>query len=152
MLFRSEDEEARVAIVSGELGAGSFDPSQVALVSEGRDALDGPRGSEPPTVERAGADRPRQFRVKTSQPCMLVFSESYYPWWRARIDGVDHLPERVNLAMVGVRLPAGEHVVEFRLQPTSVWQGLAVSVVALAILGGLLMWLVSRTRLTLGGL
>lgn len=141
-----EDEEARVAIVSGRLGDDGFDPQQVALVGEERPALNGRAGEGLPRVERVDAASLRQFRVQTAEPCLFVLSESFYPWWRASIDGVDILPERVNLAMVGVRVPAGEHTVTFRLTPTSVWQGLAISTGALLAVVGLAARLFWRAR------
>jgi hypothetical protein len=42
----------------------------------------------------------------------LVVSENYYPGWVATVDGTPVTPERANLTLIGVPLPAGAKSVE----------------------------------------
>ena len=49
-----------------------------------------------------------------------VFSEIYFPWgWQITIDGNPVEMERVNYLLRGLNIPAGEHNIEFRFEPTS---------------------------------
>ena len=49
-----------------------------------------------------------------------VFSEIYFPWgWQITIDGELVEMARVNYLLRGVNIPAGEHDIEFRFEPTS---------------------------------
>ena len=49
-----------------------------------------------------------------------VFSEIYFPWgWQITIDGESVEMARVNYLLRGVNIPAGEHDIEFRFEPTS---------------------------------
>ena len=52
---------------------------------------------------------------------------SRYPGWVATVDGAEQPIERANLLFRAVRVPAGDHVVEFRYEPWSVRLGAIVS-------------------------
>lgn len=73
------------------------------------------------------------LRVMAAKQSVLVASCSYYPGWRARIDGhtVPVLP--VNLALCGVGVPAGEHTVELFYRPWQFEQGGAISLASLLL-------------------
>ena len=94
------------------------------------------------------------YRVSSSQEGLIVFSEIWYgpdKGWQAYIDGtpVDHV--RVNYALRGLRVPAGDHEVKFIFNPKSVRQGEVVSYASSAILILLLLGLIFtevRPRLT----
>lgn len=78
---------------------------------------------------------------------MLILSDSYYPGWRASLDGEPATIHRANYAFRGVAVPAGRHRVEMRYEPASFRVGLFVSLVALALLvGGCGFYLVSERR------
>ena len=51
------------------------------------------------------------IRIKLTAPsdCIAVIAESYYPFWRATVDGKPTDVLRVNTALMGVELPAGAH-------------------------------------------
>ncbi len=64
---------------------------------------------------------------------VAVFSEIWYgPDWQAYIDGspVDHA--RVNYVLRGLRVPAGNHTIEFRIESTPYRVGSTVNVIASA--------------------
>lgn len=60
-------------------------------------------------------DRPELVRVSTSagMESFLVLADTWYPMWRARVDGEDAEVRRANGWMRAVAVPAGEHTVEF---------------------------------------
>ena len=129
-VVRVTPDEALSAIRTGHLpaGRGEFWPADVALV-EDDDLRERSHASGQPAQSKvvAQSDR-RRYLVQSDDPCLLVLSEVYYPWWRASVDDVDVDVIRVNHTMVGVAVPPGSHLVRLRLQPTSVWIGAAISV------------------------
>jgi uncharacterized membrane protein YfhO len=63
----------------------------------------------------------------------LVLSDTYYPGWRALVDGREQPLVRGDLLFRVVPVPAGQHEVVFRFEPTSIRVGLAITVVALLV-------------------
>lgn len=90
-----------------------------------------------------GADR-LLIRAIMSCPGMVVLSDTYFPGWRARVDGKAAQIYEVNAAVRGVLVPAGMHTVTMRYRPASViWGGLLTLV---GILGAVSIWLLDRRR------
>ncbi|MBI4670249.1 MAG: YfhO family protein [Chloroflexi bacterium] len=77
-------------------------------------------------------------RVETNQPGWLVLNDTYYPGWRATVDGQPAEILRANALVRAVAIPAGEHRVEFVYEPLSVKIGALVSLVTLILLAGVL--------------
>jgi hypothetical protein len=57
----------------------------------------------------------------------LTLLDSYYPGWRAYVDGKPAPILRANYAFRAVEVPQGNHRVEFRYRPTSFYAGAAIS-------------------------
>ncbi len=74
----------------------------------------------------------------------LVLNDTYVPGWTAQVctDHVTHTHSviRANGIMRCIALPAGDHRVTFRYQPTSVRYGLAISGCAWSVLLAFVMW------------
>jgi hypothetical protein len=123
-----------------ELGVDNFNPVQTAILLE---ELPGPvLGTEGSTAELVFYE-PYEIRVRASirQPCLLVFSEVYYPpGWKASIDDVETTIYRTDYALRSVYLTPGEHTVVMRYVPFLLRRGLLVSLLAAAALAGLLVW------------
>ncbi len=66
--------------------------------------------------------------VETKRPGFLVLSDTYFPGWRAMVDGRRGEIFRANAAMRAIYLSPGHHRVTFLYSPTSFRLGLAVSV------------------------
>jgi hypothetical protein len=60
----------------------------------------------------------------------LVLSDTWYPGWRAWVDGQATPILRANYLFRAIPLEAGEHQVVFAYQPLSFWLGLALSLAA----------------------
>jgi hypothetical protein len=57
-----------------------------------------------------------------------VFSEIYYPaGWKAFIDGKPTDIIRTDYALRGMKIPAGDHKIEMRFEPTKVFTGLKIA-------------------------
>lgn len=75
-------------------------------------------------------------RIQLSAPsaCLAVIAESYYPFWRAEIDGQPAEVLRVSCGLIGVQLPAGTHTLVLRYQPPRAYSLAAVvSIVAFCV-------------------
>ncbi|PKB00334.1 membrane protein YfhO [Flavobacteriaceae bacterium MAR_2009_75] len=83
------------------------------------------------------------YTSNISNAGVAVFSEMYYPQgWNAYIDGQLKEHFKVNYSLRALRVPEGEHTIEFKFEPEVVQMGsqitLASSILlALAVLGGL---------------
>jgi len=54
---------------------------------------------------------------------VVILSDTYYPGWKAFVDGRPMPIHEVNLAMRGVAVPAGNHEIRFVFRPASVYVG-----------------------------
>lgn len=58
------------------------------------------------------------LKTSTEGKTLLFFGDTWYPGWRAKIDGAEVPINRVNYMFMGVELPPGEHSVDFSYRPT----------------------------------
>ncbi|HKV38170.1 MAG TPA: YfhO family protein [Blastocatellia bacterium] len=133
---------------------GNFDPSQsVVIESERPLAVIGGGGAEPGTATSTATiteTRLNSVEVATDSNSggILVLSDTYYPGWRASIDGTPAKIYKADLTMRAVEVPAGRHTVAFRFSPRSLVYSLYVSLLgAVAAVGYFLaaLWLRRKT-------
>lgn len=60
------------------------------------------------------------YTVNSSKGGILVFSEIYYPGWKATIDGKETPIGRVNYILRALRMPEGNHKVVLTFDPRSI--------------------------------
>ena len=77
--------------------------------------------------------------VTLSQPGTLIVSETWLPGWQAMVDGQVVQAERVDGALIGLRLAEGQHSVHLSYDPPSWRIGWRISTVSLI---GLMVWVV----------
>jgi uncharacterized membrane protein YfhO len=77
-----------------------------------------------------------RIKLTALSACLAVISESYYPFWRAEIDGQPAEVLRVSCGLMGLQLPAGSHTIVLRYEPPRVYT-LAAGVSLLTLLAGL---------------
>jgi len=71
------------------------------------------------------------YEFNSMEPQFVVFSEIYYkPGWNAYVDGemVDYY--RVNYVLRGMRIPEGNHSIEFVYEPFSVKEGKIIIIIS----------------------
>jgi len=76
-----------------------------------------------------------QIEMDISEDGWLVISETYFPGWRAAIDGESVKIYHANYLFKALRIPAGEHKVELRYQPMSFVIGCVLSAISWCLLG-----------------
>jgi hypothetical protein len=84
--------------------------------------------------------------VDAARPSLLVVAESYYPGWRATIDGQPAAILRANYLSQGLVTPQGEHTVEFSYEPGNFRYGALISLAGLASLLALGAWALLKRK------
>jgi hypothetical protein len=106
----ANDDEALAAVL-----APTFDPDDRAImIGSGAPPVAGGGG-----IVRVERPAPGRVTVETTVPAggYLVVSETWYPGWRARVDGAPARVERADYAFIGVPLPPGARRVDLWYEP-----------------------------------
>ena len=75
------------------------------------------------------------YQSKTEKEQFAVFSEIYYKdGWKAYIDGELTPHFRVNYVLRGMKIPDGDHIIEFKFEPKVIQQGGFISLASYFIL------------------
>ena len=61
-----------------------------------------------------------RYKVKSEKGGLVVFSEIYYPGWKATIDGKEAEVFRADYVLRAMQVPAGEHEIVMTFKPESV--------------------------------
>ena len=77
------------------------------------------------------------IEVNSPQDNSLILSDSYYPGWRATIDGQATKINRTDEALRSIDVPTGQHSVIMTYQPAAFGLGLTTSMISLI---GLSLW------------
>jgi hypothetical protein len=116
------DEGALISFIESP---GNFDARQeVAVLRRDAEAwnlqadVGSPGAPVQPAAATVVAERPDRMEIEldpaTTKGAFLVLNDTYYPGWKALVDGVETRVVRANYAFRGVNLPAGaKHVVFF---------------------------------------
>jgi Bacterial membrane protein YfhO len=91
-----------------------------------------------PGRARVAAYEPERVIVdaRATRPALLVLTDTWFPGWKATVDGEPAPIHRVDYVIRGVSVPAGAHRVEFRYDPASWRFGWIISAVALLGIAG----------------
>jgi hypothetical protein len=132
--------EADDAVGLEVLGRPDFLPREAAIVEPGTGLElrgSGPEGDVVSTVET----RPERVALRTASAtaALLVLSDAFYPGWKVSMDGNSGRLIRTNVALRGVALPPGEHVVTFSYEPDSFRLGALISALSGLLLVALLL-------------
>jgi hypothetical protein len=131
----------RQVVVHGEQAAlttvtrPSFPSRSVAVTEEAVPGLaQGAAGARPDAgtarITHDGDDL-LSVGVDARRPSLLVVGDTWYPGWKATVDGRDATIHRVNYVTRGIAVPAGAHRVELRYEPASWRMGWVLSLLAL---------------------
>jgi hypothetical protein len=112
-----------------------FDPASVAYVEspiEG-DTLVDEGGQTGTAFVTEWTENTITLSIDANRDAILILAEAYYPGWDATVNGetADIFP--VFSILRGVRVPAGESIVQFSYDPMSFRIGLTISAVALVV-------------------
>ena len=80
-----------------------------------------------------------KIQVMSPQPGFLVLTDTYYPGWNAYINGTKVDIFRANYAFRAIKIDPGNHYIEFKYEPISVYLGGIISLISLLIFLGILL-------------
>ena len=86
------------------------------------------------------------IRVTASEDGILVLADSFYPGWKAFVDGKEAEIVKANHFFRAVAFPRGEHWIEFKYEPQSFKFGLIISSLTLTFLVVISLGLFLRQR------
>ncbi len=118
----------------------SFDPRREVILEEGSapadedPAVEQPAGIRPATIVSETANRVG-VECESDRGGYLVLTDTFYPGWKATVDGHEAAIVRANTMFRAVAVPAGRHRVEFEYAPSTARSGLMVTAAALLLAG-----------------
>jgi hypothetical protein len=77
---------------------------------------------------------PNRVEVKAEGSGFLVFSDVWYPGWKAYVNGEEVKIYRADYIFKAVYLEGGDHTVEFVFEPQSYWTGVDITLITLVFL------------------
>ncbi len=116
-----------------------FPFDQKVILEEGNDKIaTDSAGRGQATMERYG-NTAVECTVDSEAEGFMLLLDSYYPGWRAYLDGKQVSILRADYAFRAVKVPAGRHRVEFRYRPASFFIGLGISSIMFIVAAILMM-------------
>ncbi len=124
-------DEAKNILISDD-----FDPSREVILYENPEHFErGQGGTATATIEEYKTSEVT-IKVTAESDAFLVLSDSYYPGWKAEVDGVETMIFKANICQRAVRIPSGNHVVRFAYESSMVRAGLWTTAGSLCVLLG----------------
>lgn len=93
-----------------------------------------------------------EYTSNNTQEGLGVFSEIYYPaGWNAYIDGKKTDIVRVDYALRGLKIPAGQHKIDLKFEPTTFYKAQKISsitsiILVLVVIGSLVWEIISANK------
>ncbi len=134
-ISKADFNPARIVILEEQ-------PVWDTLIPEGR-IEDSARTAEIQTESNSRVE----ILAKVNQPSLLYLSDTFYPGWKAYVNGIETKIYRANYNFRVVALSPGRHQVEFRYEPLSFYIGAWISGLTVVVLASLSAWsMVVRRR------
>ena len=134
------DEIKLVDNANEEMAAlNDFNPLQTAIVDK-RFEKELPKGQISPKDSLSSivlteyAPNKLTFEVRAKKDEFAVFSDIWYPGWKAEIDGKEYPIVRANYVLRAMQIPQGDHTVVFSFRPKSIQTTETIAYTALILL------------------
>ncbi len=145
-VFRNPDALPRVRTVHEAIGIGNeraftnallspdLHPDRTVIVPADAPKLDNCQGGDEIQIR---VREPARIEADVSMRCrgMLILSDSWFPGWRAYVDGRRVPIYKAYNLVRGVVVDSGSHHVRFRYLPGSVFTGAALALLGIALCG-----------------
>jgi hypothetical protein len=118
----------------------NIDPRRELIILSGTDVANGQSDATGRVKLVSYGPSKVQLDCEAHGDGFLFLSDTYYPGWKAYVDGKDSPIYRANLAFRAVRIPKGHHAVAFVYKPISFYAGLLLTVLGILALLGIVLW------------
>jgi len=111
-------------------------------------SLPGESAAPPASPVHFDRDEPNAITLsfEAAADGLAVLTDSYYPGWKAWVDGRPAPIYRVNYAFRGIPVPEGSHTLELQYEPASFLIGLFLSLLGVAVTAGVAAGIYFRVR------
>lgn len=124
----------------------SFDPRQSVFIANIARPNFEEIGTGSATIRKYTPSRVT-IDTDTTQPGILVLSDTYFPGWKATVnEGTQLAVHRANYALRAVLIPAGKNTVIFSYEPASFSWGLKGTMISTVVLAGYIVAIRRRSR------
>jgi hypothetical protein len=136
--------------VLDELTKPEFEPTRTVLLEGGDEPCEAGAGAAGPSSPGNSATivlyRPDEVIVLTEagMPGYLFLGDMFYPGWKAFVDGKQEPIMRGDYLFRVVRIPAGEHEVQFVFDPFSIKLGIAITILTVFLVIGIVVYGLAR--------
>jgi hypothetical protein len=107
----------------------------VFLPETARDAVSGTAAPEAKVLNWQMGRESITAEVESPGPALLVAAQSFYPGWRALVDGTEARIWRANYCFQAVQVPGGRHTIRFVYRERTLLPGLVLSCLGLVAAG-----------------
>lgn len=128
-LMEGKTEDEILEEVLGE----DFDPKEEVVLEEKVPLEVRPPGNQGRAEIKSYKEQMVEVETESEKDGFLVLSDTYYPGWKATVDGSSTKIYRANFDFRTVGVPAGRHLVKFTFEPTYWRLGLWISAGTLAV-------------------
>jgi Bacterial membrane protein YfhO len=121
-------------VVSAPAGPPAYDASSTALLNGGINETIEPavHPEQEGVVFSSYRAQRLELTVRAQSRAMLVLSETFYPGWRATVNGASQRIYKVDGDLRGVVVPRGDSTIVLEYRPLSVYAGALLTILACA--------------------
>ncbi|MBK57066.1 MAG: hypothetical protein CMC84_07265 [Flavobacteriaceae bacterium] len=80
------------------------------------------------------------YSIKSNKPGFVVFSEMFYPGWKAEINNKEVKLHKVNFILRGLFVPKGANQIKFYFEPSSLKYGSSFQIISIIVLAALIFY------------
>jgi hypothetical protein len=129
--------ETAVADAMRAVSDSSFDPRREVILEAPAETTPTTQPFQPLAIEEYRPERVRITADASAQGGSLVLMDTFYPGWKAWVDGKPAPLRPANWVGRQVSLAPGAHAVEMRFEPAAVRVGLFLSLAGIGLVSGL---------------
>ena len=78
------------------------------------------------------------YSIESNKPGFVVFSEMFYPGWKAEINNKEVKLHKVNFILRGLFVPKGANQIKFYFEPSSIKYGSLFQIISIVVLAALI--------------
>jgi len=143
------DNEARTVVE-----APNFDPGQNVVLLDSQvkpiNSLIQKQTTHPSQVKVVSEEAEKiMLHLERDTPGYLILAKTYYPGWKAKVNGVEQPVLQANYAFSAIEVGVGTSSVEYYYDPFSFKLGLALTALSILLAIGLVIWVWSGRKNTL---